>query len=260
VAKVWCCLEMGAPTGALEPDAEVGGAPPTAEAGGASSARGAPGSQCVVAEDGCERAVARVPSALRVEAVTTSSEERDLRLLRDALKDLPDVLHRADDEVGPCDSGCGGMAAGRTPPAYRPLATFSPLFVLSARPLAVVVMPTVAPPKSSRPLGARSALAADVENEEVVQSAADDGDYVPFENYQPLLRWRIGGHLGGSCTSPPRVGYAAVLLLPTGQGGRCRPLDAHFGIPSAAVPLRRLRGPLPPPILCAIRLRLVNGV
>jgi len=130
VAKVWCGLEMGAPTGALEPDAGVGGAPPTAEAGGASSARNAPGSQCEVAEDGCERAVDRVPSALRAEAVTTSNEEPDLRLLRDAVKYLPGVLHRADYEVGPCDAGCGGMAAGRTPPAYRPLATFSPLFVL----------------------------------------------------------------------------------------------------------------------------------
>jgi len=121
-------------------------------------------------------------------------------------------------------------------------------------------MPTVVPPKSSRPRGARSASAADVENEEVVHLAADVGDYVPFENYQPLLRWRMGGHLGGSCTSPPRVGYAAVLLLPTGQGGRCRPLDAHFGTPSAAVPPRRLRGPLPPPILGAVRLRLVKDV
>jgi len=111
----------------------------------------AAGSRCVVAEDGCERAVARVPFALRAAAVTTSVEVLDLKLLRGALKDLPDVSHRAEAEVGPCGAGCGGMAAGHTPPSYRPLAPFSPLFVLSARPLAVVVMPTVAPPEAADP-------------------------------------------------------------------------------------------------------------
>ena len=88
MAKGRCGQETGAPTGALEPDSGVGGAPPIAEAGGASSARGAPGSRCVVAEDACERAVARVPFALCAAAVPTSGEVLDLGLLRDALRDL----------------------------------------------------------------------------------------------------------------------------------------------------------------------------
>ena len=88
---------------------------------------------------------------MRAAAVTTSVEVLDLKLLRGALKDLPDVSHRAKDEVEPCGAGCGGMAAGHTPPSYRPLAPFSPLFVLSARPLAVVVVPTVAPPEAADP-------------------------------------------------------------------------------------------------------------
>ena len=89
---------------------------------------------------------------------------------------------------------------------------------------------------------------------------ADDGDYVPSREYQQLLRYRIGGHQGGIYTSPPRVGYAAVLLLTRDRGARRRPLNAHFGIPRAAVPPQRLRGRLPPPILGAIRLRLVKDV
>ena len=103
----------------------------------------------MVAEDGCESAVACVPFALRDAVVTTSDKVLYLGLLRGALKDLPGVLHRAEDDVGPCGAGRGGLAAGHIPPSHRPLAPFSPLFVLSARPLAVVVMPAVAPPEAA---------------------------------------------------------------------------------------------------------------
>jgi len=92
-----------------------------------------------------------VAFALRAAAVTTSDEVLDLGLLRGAMKDLPGVLHRADDQVRPCRAGWGGMAAGRTPPFYRPLAPFSAFFVLSAWPLAVAVMPMVAFPEAADP-------------------------------------------------------------------------------------------------------------
>jgi len=118
---------------------------------GAWGSKTAAGSRCVVAEHGCERAVARVPFALRAAAVTTSDEVPEMGLLRGALNDWHGVLHRAEDEVGPCGAGCGGMAEGHTAPSYRHLAPFSPLFVLSAWPLAVVVMRTVAPPEAADP-------------------------------------------------------------------------------------------------------------
>jgi len=50
----------------------------------------------VVAEDGCECAVARVSLALSAAAVPTSDEVLDIGLLQGALKDLPDVVHRGD--------------------------------------------------------------------------------------------------------------------------------------------------------------------
>jgi len=80
----------------------------------------------------------------------------------------------------------------------------------------------------------------------------DDGEYLPLDSFRLLLLWRIGGHLGGRCTSPPLEGHAAVLLLPSDLGVRRRPLDALFGIPRAAVPPRLLRGPLPPHLSGAI--------
>ena len=105
----------------------------------------------MVEEDGCECAVARVSLALSAAAVPTSDEVLDIGLLQGALKDLPDVVHRGDAEVEPCSAGRGGVAAGRNPRSYRPVAPFSPLFVLSSRPLAVIVMPTAAPFEAADP-------------------------------------------------------------------------------------------------------------
>ena len=66
----------------------------------------------------------------------------------------------------------------------------------------------------------------------------DDGEYLPLDSCRLLLHWRIGGHLGGRCTSPPLVGHAAVLLLPSARGVLRQLLDALIGIPGAAVPPR----------------------
>jgi len=89
-------------------------------------------------------------------------------------------------------------------------------------------------------------------DDEDVNLDGDDGEYLPLDSLQRLLHWRSGGHHGGRCTSPPLEGHAAVLLLPSDLGVRRRPLDALFGIPYAAVPPRRLRGPLTPPLSGAI--------
>jgi len=177
-----------------------------------------------------------------------------LGLLRGELKDFPGVVHFSVDEMEPGSAGCGGdgCGGGAYPPLLPSPSPLSPLPFLSTRPLAVVVMPTAAPPDATDPAALAPAFAADDKDDEDVNLDRHDGEYLPLDSFRLLLHWRIGGHLGGRCTSPPLEGHAADLILPSDLGVRRRPLDALFGIPRAAIPPRRLRGPLPPPLSGAI--------
>ena len=94
-----------------------------------------------------------MPFVLRAAAVLTSDEVLGLGLLRGALKDFPGIVHISGDEMEPGCAGCGGdgCGGGACPPLLRSSGPLSPLPVLSARPLAVVVMPMAAPPDATDP-------------------------------------------------------------------------------------------------------------
>ena len=94
-----------------------------------------------------------MPFVLRAAAVFTSDEVLGLGLLRSALNDFPGVLHFSGDEMEPGSAGCGGDGCGGEayPPLFPSPIPLSPLPFLSARPLAVVVMPMAALPDATDP-------------------------------------------------------------------------------------------------------------
>ena len=95
-----------------------------------------------------------MPFLLRAAALSTSDEVIASGMLRDALKDWSGVctVQATRWSLAVPAAAATASAAGRTPPCFCPLAPWSPLLFLSARPVAAVVMPRAPLPDATDPV------------------------------------------------------------------------------------------------------------
>jgi len=95
-----------------------------------------------------------VPLLLRAAALSTSEEVISSGILRGALNDWSEVctVQATRWSLAVPAAAATASAAGRTLPCFCPLAPSSPFAVLSARPLAAVVMPTAPPADATDPV------------------------------------------------------------------------------------------------------------